>query len=113
MIYQGDSLTVLKGLPSESVDCCITSPPYYGLIDYGMEGQIGLEATPEALVEPCIKAGCPEGGVCLDPFFGAGTVGLVAKKLGRDFIGIELNQDYCDIASKRIASIPAPLTAFT
>lgn len=50
-IYQGDSLEVLKSFPSESVDCCITSPPYFGLRDYGMEGQIGLEDTPEAFVQ--------------------------------------------------------------
>ena len=64
---------------------------------------------PEKLIEPCIKAGCPEGGICLDPFFGAGTTGLVAKKLGRCFIGIELNPEYCEIARKRIAAVPARL----
>ena len=61
---------------------------------------------PEALVEPCILAGCPEGGICLDPFFGAGTTGLVAKKLGRRFIGIELNEAYIGMAQKRIAAVP-------
>jgi len=49
-ILQGDALAVLKTLPSESVDCCITSPPYWGLRDYGVEGQIGLEKTPEEYV---------------------------------------------------------------
>src|SRR5437016_4769600 len=44
-IYQGDCLEVLKTMPSESVDCIITSPPYYGLRDYGVEGQLGLEKT--------------------------------------------------------------------
>jgi len=44
-IYQGDSLTTLKTLPNNSVNCCITSPPYYGLRDYGVDGQIGLEET--------------------------------------------------------------------
>jgi DNA modification methylase len=57
---------------------------------------------PEKLVEPCILAGCPEGGLVLDPFFGAGTTGLVAKKLGRDYVGIELNPDYAKIAEDRI-----------
>ena len=42
-IIQGDSLEVLKTLESESVDCCITSPPYWGLRDYGVDGQLGLE----------------------------------------------------------------------
>lgn len=50
MIYQGDSLSVLKTLESESINCCITSPPYWGLRDYGVEGQLGLEKTPEEYV---------------------------------------------------------------
>lgn len=54
-IYTGDSLAVLRTLPSESVQCCITSPPYYGLRDYGVEGQIGLEETPEAYVEKLVQ----------------------------------------------------------
>jgi DNA modification methylase len=57
---------------------------------------------PEKLIEPCIKSGCPEGGVVLDPFMGAGTTALVAKKLNRNYIGIELNPDYIKIAEKRI-----------
>jgi DNA modification methylase len=57
---------------------------------------------PEALIEPCIKAGCPKGGVVLDPFFGAGTTGLVALKNSRKFIGIDLNKEYCQIAVNRI-----------
>jgi DNA modification methylase len=50
-LYQGDALTVLRELPPASVQCCITSPPYWGLRDYGAPGQIGLEDTPEAHVE--------------------------------------------------------------
>ena len=57
---------------------------------------------PPALVEPCIKAGCPSGGVVLDPFMGAGTVGLVATKLGRRYVGIELNPEYAAMAERRI-----------
>jgi len=57
---------------------------------------------PEKLIEPCILAGCPPGGVVLDPFFGAGTSGLVARKLSRHFIGIELNPEYCSLAESRI-----------
>ena len=60
---------------------------------------------PEALIETPIKAGCPVGGVVLDPFFGAGTTGVVAKKLGRDFIGIELNPEYVRIAESRIKAV--------
>lgn len=58
---------------------------------------------PPALVEPCILAGCPAGGTVLDPFFGAGTTGLVADRLQRRCIGIELNPAYADIARRRLA----------
>jgi DNA modification methylase len=59
---------------------------------------------PPELAETCIKAGCPVGGIVLDPFFGAGTTGLVADRLQRDCIGIELNPAYAEIARKRIQS---------
>jgi DNA modification methylase len=48
--YWGDAMDVLRGLEAGSVNCCVTSPPYYGLRDYGVDGQIGLERTPEAYV---------------------------------------------------------------
>jgi len=57
---------------------------------------------PPALAERCIKAGCPKGGVVLDIFGGAGTTALVAARLGRKAILIELNPEYADIAQKRI-----------
>ena len=57
---------------------------------------------PPDLIEPCIKAGCPENGIVLDPFAGAGTVGLVCKKLNRNAILIELKPDYIEIAKNRI-----------
>jgi DNA modification methylase len=57
---------------------------------------------PEDLIVDCIKAGCPENGIVLDPFMGAGTTGLVARKLNRNYIGIELNPDYIKIAEARI-----------
>jgi DNA modification methylase len=57
---------------------------------------------PPALIEPCILAGCPKGGTVLDPFGGAGTTGLVADRLGRNAILIELNPEYADMAERRI-----------
>lgn len=63
---------------------------------------------PEALVEPCILAGCPIGGMVLDPFCGSGTTGVVALRYGRDFLGIELNQEYAAMARNRISG-DAPL----
>jgi DNA modification methylase len=59
---------------------------------------------PPALIEPCILAGCPKGGLVLDPFGGAGTTGLVADRHGRDAILIELNPEYAAIAQRRIAA---------
>lgn len=50
-IYNGDSLDVLRTFPDDCVDCCITSPPYYSLRDYGVDGQIGLEETPEQYID--------------------------------------------------------------
>lgn len=49
-LYHGDCLEVLRQLPAGSVQCCVTSPPYFGLRDYGCDGQIGLEPTPEEYV---------------------------------------------------------------
>jgi DNA modification methylase len=57
---------------------------------------------PKDLIEPCIKAGCPENGTVLDPFGGSGTTGIVAALNNRNAVLIELNQDYIDIANKRI-----------
>ena len=50
-LHLGDSLNVLRTMPDQSVDCCVTSPPYFGLRDYGTEGQYGLEASPAEYVE--------------------------------------------------------------
>ena len=63
---------------------------------------------PPDLIEPCVLAGCPEGGTVLDPFGGAGTTGLVAQQHNRDSILIELNPDYIEIAEKRLNN-DAPL----
>ncbi|WAI01817.1 DNA-methyltransferase [Methanogenium organophilum] len=56
----------------------------------------------KALVEPCIKAGSKEGDLLLDPFFGSGTMGIVALELNRNVVGIELNPDYVNIAANRL-----------
>jgi DNA modification methylase len=58
---------------------------------------------PPDLADLCIRAGCPEGGVVLDPFGGAGTVGLVADRRGRDAVLCELNAEYAELARRRIA----------
>jgi len=63
---------------------------------------------PPGLIEPCVLAGCPEGGTVLDPFTGSGTTGMVALRAGRRFIGIELNPEYVEMARGRILD-DAPL----
>jgi DNA modification methylase len=78
-IINDDARTALAGLDDGSVQTCITSPPYFGLRDYGHDGQIGL-----------------------DPFTGSGTVGQVALKHGRNFIGVELNPDYLPLIHERL-----------
>ena len=56
---------------------------------------------PPELPRRCILAGCPENGIVLDPFLGSGTVGEVAETLGRQWVGIELNAEYAELAKKR------------
>jgi len=58
---------------------------------------------PPKLIEPCLLAGSREGDTVLDPFLGSGTVGQVAERLGRKWIGIELNPEYVRLAEKRTA----------
>lgn len=54
-IICGDCMDILKAMPDESVNCCITSPPYWGLRDYGVDGQLGLEKTPEEYVAHMVE----------------------------------------------------------
>lgn len=68
---------------------------------------------PTALVKPCVLAGCRPGGTVLDPFTGSGTVGYVAHELGCEFVGIEINPEYVELARKRIGAVAgAPLLPF-
>lgn len=53
-VIHGDALEVLRTLPAGSGQCCVTSPPYWGLRDYGVAGQLGLEETPEEYVEKLV-----------------------------------------------------------
>jgi len=71
----------------------VTTKPYSGA---------HFAVMPPDLVEPCIRAGCPEGGTVLDPFAGSGTTLAVAAELGRNAIGCELNPDYIELAERRI-----------
>ena len=60
---------------------------------------------PEALIETPIKAGCPKSGIVLDPFIGSGTTARVALKQGKRYLGIDLKQEYIDMANKRIKKV--------
>lgn len=60
---------------------------------------------PEKLIEPCILAGAPRGGIVLDPFMGSGTTAVTCLKNGRHYIGFELNEKYCDIAQQRVSGV--------
>jgi len=71
-------------------------------VSTGGGGGRHIAIMPEKLVEPCILAGCPEGGVVLDPFAGSGTVGAVAQRLGRRSIGFEIVGRNADDANRRI-----------
>jgi DNA modification methylase len=81
----------------------VTTKPYSGA---------HFAVMPAALVEPCIKAGCPEGGTVLDPFAGSGTTLAVAAELGRSGIGCELNPEYIELANQRIAKSKAKMPLF-
>lgn len=86
---------------------------YHGINSHSKQGtvweiprvphpEIAYAVFPELLVERCMKAGSDKGEAVLDPFFGSGTVGVVAKRLKRRYTGIELDQEYVSIAGKRI-----------
>ena len=81
---------------------------------HNFQKEVGAEVDhfatfPEALCEIPIKFGCPKNGIVLDPFCGSGTALIVAKKLKRNFIGIELNRNYITISKARLDATPTPL----
>jgi len=114
MIINTDNLVWLKEQPDNSIDHIITDPPY--LISFmgkdwdkanspaGNAGGMNNHPTvkPIALMEWLIKLVSKERQTILDPFMGSGSTGIACVLLGREFIGLELNSDYCEIAEKRI-----------
>ena len=98
--YMGMPARMVKLNPKGAI------PPDYFLVNTNCSENDGAEghwATyPQDLINPLILAGCPKGGIVCDPFIGSGTTAVVAKKLGRNFIGIELSKNYCELARKRI-----------
>ena len=82
----------IKGANKRSV-WTVTTKPFKGA---------HFATFPMDLIEPCVLAGCPEGGTVLDPFGGSGTTGIVAVNHNRHAVLCELNQEYIDLAKKRI-----------
>ena len=81
----------------------ITNKPYKGA---------HFAVFPPDLIEPCIKAGSEKGDLVLDPFMGSGTTAMVAKKLGRDYIGCELHEGYGNLIEDRVNSRQGTLESF-
>ena len=76
-LYLGDSTETMRAMPEQSVQCIVTSPPYWGLRDYGVDGQMGLEPTPEEYVKRTVEWGRA--------------------------VMIELNEEYAELAKRRVA----------
>lgn len=93
--YKDNELRTCYGENGRNKRCVwtITTKPYKGA---------HFAVFPPDLIETPIKAGCPEDGVVLDPFIGSGTTGMVAKKQGKNYVGIELNPDYIKLIEKRL-----------
>ncbi len=118
-IINGDCLEVLKTLPEKSVNCCITSPPYWGLRDYGMKGQFGLEPTPEKYVNNMVKVFREvrrvlkdDGTLWLnlgDSYCGTGSKGDSKDpkhKEGRNSQKVAINNKIAGLKSKDLVGIP-------
>jgi len=90
-------------LEENSIDTIITDPPY-GLEFMGKDWEHGIPGIPfwQAALRVAKLTATPAGGVILDPFMGSGTTGMAAVMEGRDFIGIELESEYFEIATARV-----------
>lgn len=93
--YDKDGNLIGNGMANKKSVWTVTTKPY---------SEAHFATYPPDLIVDCIKAGCPEGGIVLDPFMGAGTTALVARKLNRNYIGFELNPEYIRIAKNRLQS---------
>jgi len=96
--YKGQFLNMKINPLGKNPGDCIIFP-----LERAREKHIAM--FPAYIPEFCISCGCPKDGVVLDPFMGSGTTGLVAKRLGRKYIGFELNPKYAQLANKRIQEV--------
>lgn len=113
ILVHSDTFKFLSKMKPESMDMIFADPPYFlsngGISNSGgqvvsVEKWAGKHPTqkPEYLLERIILASTKEGDYILDPFVGSGTTGVVAKRLGRRFIGIDAEKEYLKIARKRL-----------
>lgn len=91
---EGDRVFGADGLANKRSVWTVNTRPY---------PEAHFATYPKKLIRPCIKAGCPKGGVVLDPFGGSGTTAEVANELQRDAILCELNPKYCELIEKRLS----------
>ena len=91
---EGDRVFGADGLANKRSVWTVNTRPY---------PEAHFATYPKKLIRPCIKAGCPQGGVVLDPFGGSGTTAEVANELQRDAILCELNPKYCELIEKRLS----------
>ena len=121
-IYQGDSSVAIMDIPDKFIDCCVTSPPYYGLRDYGCENQIGLEETPEIYIEKLVKLFSEvwrtlkdDGTLWVnigDSYAGSGKGAWSNKKSQKETYAPDINSPQCklkkpiDIKAKDLIGIP-------
>src|SRR5437764_826801 len=124
-VLSGDCIELMKAMPEASSDMIFADPPYnrqlegaphcpnHSRADGGerLKSADGRTAhptqKPEALLHRVILAATQPGDLVLDPFFGTGTTGVVAKRLGRRYIGLERDKAYVSVAEKRLKATPA------
>lgn len=120
IVHVGDCLESMRKMADQSVHCCVTSPPYFGLRDYGVDGQLGLEATPEEFVEALVsvlrevrRVLRGDGTLWLnlgdsyasDSKWGGSTGGKAAKALHGD-TGVGRGKRSTGLADKQLIGIP-------
>ncbi len=115
-LYYGDALDVLRALPKQSISCCVTSPPYYRLRDYGVAGQIGLEQTPQeyvarlvAVFEEVRRVLRDDGTLWInlgDSYAGGGRGGNGDDITGRAKNASQLSHSYFGMKPKQLLGIP-------
>jgi DNA modification methylase len=101
VIGEENKTTLAGGMANKRSVWTVTTKPYAGA---------HFAVFPSDLIEPCIMAGAPVGGIVLDPFMGSGTTAQVAQNLGRQYLGCELNAEYKSLQDKRLSQLSLELS---